>query len=62
MRLGFSAFFSANGCSPLSITVLYPHTLRLALPQIFVKTLTGKTITLAVAPSDTIGEVKRKIA
>jgi ubiquitin len=29
--------------------------------QIFVKTLTGKTITLDVEPSDTIGEVKTKI-
>lgn len=39
----------------------------LALPtsafamQIFVKTLTGKTITLEVEPSDTIGNVKQKI-
>ncbi len=29
--------------------------------QIFVKTLTGKTITLDVEPSDTIGAVKAKI-
>jgi ubiquitin len=29
--------------------------------QIFVKTLTGKTITLDVEPSDTIGAVKQKI-
>lgn len=29
--------------------------------QIFVKTLTGKTITLEVDPSDTIDNVKRKI-
>ena len=29
--------------------------------QIFVKTLTGKTITLEVEPSDTIGKVKTKI-
>src|SRR3569623_119654 len=29
--------------------------------QIFVKTLTGKTITLDVAPSDTIDNVKTKI-
>ena len=30
-------------------------------PQIFVKTLTGKTITLDVEPSDTIDNVKAKI-
>ena len=29
--------------------------------QIFVKTLTGKTITLEVEPSDTIENVKAKI-
>lgn len=29
--------------------------------QIFVKTLTGKTITLEVSPSDTIDNVKQKI-
>ena len=29
--------------------------------QIFVKTLTGKTITLDVEPSDTIDNVKQKI-
>lgn len=31
------------------------------LEQIFVKTLTGKTITLDVEPSDTIEGVKQKI-
>ena len=31
------------------------------LPQIFVKTLTGKTITLEVEPSDSIDNVKAKI-
>nr|XP_012423958.1 PREDICTED: ubiquitin-like [Odobenus rosmarus divergens] len=41
-------------------------TLHLVLPvrgsmQIFVKTLTGKTITLEVEPSDTIENVKVKI-
>jgi ubiquitin C len=41
-------------------------TLHLVLPlcggmQIFVKTLTGKTITLDVEPSDTVGNVKAKI-
>lgn len=32
-----------------------------ATMQIFVKTLTGKTITLEVEPSDTIENVKAKI-
>ena len=41
-------------CINLSLFVLY----RL---QIFVKTLTGKTITLDVEPSDTIDNVKTKI-
>ena len=36
-------------------------TRRLAIMQIFVKTLTGKTITLDVEPSDTIDNVKQKI-
>ena len=34
---------------------------RLSPTQIFVKTLTGKTITLDVEPSDTIDNVKQKI-
>ena len=29
--------------------------------QIFVKTLTGKTITLEVEPSDTVNNVKTKV-
>ena len=33
----------------------------LHIMQIFVKTLTGKTITLDVEPSDTIENVKQKI-
>lgn len=33
----------------------------LLIMQIFVKTLTGKTITLDVEPSDTIDNVKQKI-
>ena len=36
-------------------------TLTLNTTQIFVKTLTGKTITLDVEPSDTIDNVKQKI-
>ena len=40
-----------------------PHALRLrgGGMQIFVKTLTGKTITLGVEPSDTVGGVKAKV-
>ena len=34
---------------------------RDCIMQIFVKTLTGKTITLDVEPSDTIENVKQKI-
>ncbi|KAI0277547.1 hypothetical protein BC826DRAFT_1113806 [Russula brevipes] len=46
----------------LSSTHELEHT-RLALlpPQIFVKTLTGKTITLEVESSDTINDVKANI-
>lgn len=36
-------------------------TLHSGKMQIFVKTLTGKTITLEVEPSDTIENVKAKI-
>ena len=38
-----------------------PHLLQLSTMQIFVKTLTGKTITLEVESSDTIDNVKAKI-
>ena len=38
-----------------------PRRPRRPRPQIFVKTLTGKTITLDVEPSDTIDNVKQKI-
>ena len=37
------------------------HASLLCLVQIFVKTLTGKTITLEVESSDTIDNVKSKI-
>ena len=37
------------------------HSPLLSPTQIFVKTLTGKTITLDVEPSDTIDNVKQKI-
>jgi len=39
----------------------YSAALTAASMQIFVKTLTGKTITLDVEPSDTIENVKQKI-
>ena len=46
----------------LSSTVLsFNHTLSHHRMQIFVKTLTGKTITLEVESSDTIDNVKAKI-
>ena len=35
--------------------------LELYIMQIFVKTLTGKTITLEVEPTDTVENVKQKI-
>ena len=38
-----------------------PESRRLPAAQIFVKTLTGKTITLEVEPSDSIDNVKAKI-
>ncbi len=38
-----------------------PLTVPLCPAQIFVKTLTGKTITLEVESSDTIENVKQKI-
>jgi ubiquitin len=41
------------------VFVAYTHIYT--FPQIFVKTLTGKTITLDVEPSDTIDNVKTKI-
>ena len=44
-----------------STRVLRPHTNTADNMQIFVKTLTGKTITLEVESSDTIDNVKAKI-
>jgi hypothetical protein len=40
---------------------LSPHRSSFFIMQIFVKTLTGKTITLEVESSDTIDNVKAKI-
>ena len=61
-----TAFFSHFGRtrpheSPLSQRLLRRKTRQSTPPQIFVKTLTGKTITLDVEPSDTIDNVKQKI-
>ena len=50
-RAGFMIGFGAFLLMPLDAAAM----------QIFVKTLTGKTITLEVEPSDTIDNVKTKI-
>ena len=55
--LTVSSFASSSISHPLTVTL--PSTTRTM--QIFVKTLTGKTITLDVEPSDTIENVKTKI-
>merc|ERR1711910_196950 len=51
--------------SIISYPTNFTHRLKqlseLLIMQIFVKTLTGKTITLEVEPSDTIDNVKAKI-
>ena len=44
-----------------TILLLTQTKLLLEIMQIFVKTLTGKTITLEVEPSDSIDNVKQKI-
>ncbi|PVH85973.1 hypothetical protein DL98DRAFT_24562 [Cadophora sp. DSE1049] len=56
----------ANICQPRLFEILNPRQQRrrpyeIAKMQIFVKTLTGKTITLEVESSDTIDNVKSKI-
>ena len=64
----FTSTATANNCSILSklskvfcfLTLLILSTSVFAM-QIFVKTLTGKTITLEVEPSDSIENVKAKI-
>ena len=47
--------------SPQKTRAAHPAPSTRPRPQIFVKTLTGKTITLDVEPSDTIDNVKQKI-
>lgn len=44
-----------------ALIMLFMFTATASAMQIFVKTLTGTTITLEVEPSDTIGDVKDKI-
>ncbi len=53
---------STNTPAPAPVPVLVPAPARDHRPtQIFVKTLTGKTITVGVEPSDSIESVKQKI-
>lgn len=56
----------SNFCHSTTSKVIFFLTIFIVSPsvfamQIFVKTLTGKTITLEVEPSDTIDNVKQKI-
>ena len=50
-----------NPTDPISPYFPLSHALPLPRSTVFVKTLTGKTITLDVEPSDTIDNVKQKI-
>ena len=43
------------------LTKLYKNNINYIYMQVFIKTLTGKTITLDVEPSDSIDDVKKKI-
>tara|TARA_B100000945_G_C20414514_1_gene614434 strand:+ start:1707 stop:1898 length:192 start_codon:yes stop_codon:yes gene_type:complete len=55
-------FLEGNLLSLFSHDQLFIHTLyKTHKMQIFIKTLTGKTITLEVEPSDSIENVKTKI-
>ena len=54
-------FKGANARLPKLTDVLLCSKKRITTMQVFIKTLTGKTITLDVEPSDTIENVKAKI-
>lgn len=48
-------------CLIVGVALMAPRAAHASGMQIFVKTLTGKTITLDVLSADTIGTVKQKI-
>ena len=58
MRYGF---FCRDALRLSLVAVLLLFALDAQAMQIFVKTLTGKTVTLEVEPSDSIENVKQKI-
>ena len=54
-------FYSSMKLAEFDISTIIFHDLCIGAMQIFVKTLTGKTITVEVEASDTIENVKAKI-
>lgn len=58
----FKLHLEAKSCAELYLLCsTFPHNIASLIMQIFVKTLTGKTITLDVEQSDSIENVKAKI-